>query len=64
MLWMKYAFSWKKIASKVIGENEIDKNKCISYGSMIGLLLEVIKKNVINLVYNFKNKYLNYYNMK
>ncbi len=26
---MKYAFSWKKIASEVIGENEMDKNKCI-----------------------------------
>ena len=27
-----------------MGENEIDKIKCINYGSMVGLLVEAIKQ--------------------
>jgi hypothetical protein len=27
-----------------VGENEMDKVKCISYGSLIGLLFEAIKE--------------------
>jgi len=32
------------IIPEVVGENEIDKIKCINYGSMVGLLVEAIKQ--------------------
>ena len=45
-----------------MGENEMDKLKCISYGSMVGLLVEAIKQlynKVINLENILKNNSLN-----
>ena len=32
------------IIPEVVGENEMDNIKCISYGSMVGLLVEAIKQ--------------------
>jgi hypothetical protein len=42
------------IIPEVVGENEIDKIKCINYGSMVGLLVEAIKE-LNNKVNNLEN---------
>jgi hypothetical protein len=50
------------IVPEVVGENEMDKIKCISYGSLVGLLVESIKElnnKVSNLENILKNNNLN-----
>jgi hypothetical protein len=50
------------IIHEVVGENEMNEIKCISYGSMVGLLVEAIKQlnnKVINLENVLKNNNLN-----